>query len=76
MVSPTAEEQRLLDAVRSLRDEARLVSDRLGVVWEEASLEGAWVADDALVAYRVAEARWQGLNQAVREMESVSRRPH
>lgn len=69
------EEQRLLDAVRTLRDEARLVSDRLGAVWEEASREGAWVSDDALVAYRVAEARWQGLNEAVRQMEAVSRQP-
>lgn len=69
------EEQRLLDAVRTLRDEARLVADRLGIVWEKASVEGGWVADDALVAYRVAESKWQGLNQALREMEAVSRHP-
>lgn len=55
--------------VRALRDEARLVANRLSDVADQASVRSDWTAQDAFTAYRVAEARWQGLNDAVRALE-------
>ena len=53
-----------------MRDEARLVADRLSDVCDQAQSNGHWTAQDAFTAYRVAEARWQGLNDAVRALEA------
>lgn len=58
-----------LESIRSARANARLVADRLSDVWDQASVRNDWTAADALTAYRVAEARWQGLNDAVQAVE-------
>lgn len=60
-----------LAAVRNLRDDARLSSDRLCAVWEGSRSEGAWVESDALGAYQRAESHWQGLQDAVHAMEQL-----
>lgn len=65
-----------MDAVRSARANARLVADRLSEVWDRASFENDWTSADALTAYRVAEARWQGLNDAVQAMEYAMAHAH
>lgn len=60
-------------AVRALRDEARLVANRFSDVCDQANSRDHWTAQDAFTAYRVAEARWQGLNDAVRALEGQIR---
>ncbi len=67
-------DSRGLAVVIALRDEARLVANRLSDVWEQARTRDHWTSEDALVAYRVAEARWQGLNEAVRAIELLPNR--
>lgn len=62
---------RALTILKSLRDDARMTSDRLCAVWEAAAQEGEWVEADALSSYKVAEARWQGLTDAVHAVETM-----
>lgn len=59
-----------LAAVRAMRDEARLEANRLSDICDQVNPRDHWTAQDAFTAYRVAEAYWQGLNDAVRAFES------
>ena len=61
--------------LRTLRDDAGLVADRLESVWETAEGNDDWVEADALFAFRVAEARWKALIDATEAVRQVMRLP-